>query len=281
MRASRRSRLVGTKPVLIAAVLAVAGAASGSASAALITVTGGFTAFHSDLVFGNASGSGISSTLNGDPLCPNGGCNVNGPADVKFASPVDRVAFQNGDFLGTLNAENAVSFTPGPEVDVAAAGDRFLLGTLTYENGVWSSSLLGTTFDVVLTTHSSNPPFDGQIFSDTLQLAITPNSTTNTPGQNADSVYFLNNVIIGSLSAFELNNYPLSPPADPSTQTNIVSAELWGFMGSLHLDSFRNVTGGGFLQTPTQVPEPESWSLFAAGLAALAFLQRRRRAAAA
>ena len=266
--------------------LAILGAATlvatpGPSFAALITVSGGFTAFHTDFVFSNTSS--FTQTLNGAQLCADAGCDVNGPANVAFANPESRVAFQNGDFLG-LNAENAVSFTAAAGTDVFALGQPFLLGYISYENGIWSSTTLGTTFDFKLTTHAepSSPfdptaaLFDNQVLTDTFQLTITPNDFTfGTPDGNADFISSLGYPLIGDLKAYELQDSPLSGP-----NPNVVTAELWGYLGSLHLDSFRNAIGGGFIGSttpPAPVPEPMSLSLLLSGLGVLASTRLRRR----
>ena len=244
------------------------------AQSALVTVTGGFTNFSTDFVFG--SSSSLSQTLNGDPLCATAGCDSSGPAFVAFATPQSSVTFQNGDTFTGLNAKNVVRFTPAAPQVVNGTGPNnpFLLGTLTYENGIWSSNALGTVLGFTFTATSSDDPSTDHTVSDVVQLQITPNDfdpndgdPAASPLENADFIYFPSSLSAGSLRAYELQDSPV-----PGADANIVTADLYGYINSLHIVAILNPRGGGFVE-PAPVPLPPAAGLF---LAALGFLGGRR-----
>lgn len=266
-------------------MLAAAALAAWPAGAAMVSVSGGFTSFNSSAVFGFP---GFQWTeLNGQVICPDAGCNTGlGPANVSFAQPLAGVTFQN--FLqGTGDPLNNVSFTPASPQLVTATGaaNPFLLGTLSFTNGIASN----TSFGFTLTTHTAGgspdcltvpgvDAFDCQTLVDTLFMQVTPNDfLTKTPMQNADFVYFSGAPLIGSARAYELSDTP--------TGTNTVSVDVWGYINSLHLSAFTKPSGGFFDPgiaidpTPTNMPEPATLALLSAALCTVG-LARRRGAAA-
>lgn len=246
---------------------------AGNAAASPVTVTGGFTSF--DGLVGGTD-SGITQTINGQPLCATGGCNLTANASVVFA-PIGTVGFQNQS-AGVPNPTNIISFTPATPQDVLGTGaaNTFLLGSLFYQNGIWTGD---ASFGFTLTTQSTDPLLNNQTFTDILNYTLTPNDfVNNTPAQNADFISFSGNPVLGSGRAYELNDAP--PGFD-----NTIRFDVVGHIDTLHLDFFANPVGGfldpgvGLQPTPpANLPEPSTLLLLGSGLAGL-FAWRRKRAA--
>jgi hypothetical protein len=120
--------------------------------------------------------------------------------------------------------------------------------------------------------------FDGQVLTDSLFMRVTDNNfTSGTPSQNADFVYFISTPIIGSARAYELQD---APPLHSNTE----AVELIGYIDSLHLSAFVQVSGGfvdpGIDLAPTpSIPEPTMAVMLALGLFALGFARRRTKGA--
>lgn len=240
--------------------------------AAMISVTGGFTNFSTGFVFETTSGGTIAQKLNGQPLCATAGCDVSGPASVTFASPVSRVEFFNQLFGDpSPNPSNVVEFNAAAPQPVNAIGDTFLIGTLTFANGIWSNAM--ATFDITLATVSNDPAFNGHVLNDQLFMQVTPNNFVNgTPFANSDFVYFTGHPLLGSVRAFELR--------DNQPGGNTVTVDVFAQIGSLIPVEFSNATGGGFIDPgisiPPTVPLPAAGWLMLTGLAGLARRISRR-----
>jgi hypothetical protein len=121
----------------------------------------------------------------------------------------------------------------------------FLLGTFTIANGVWSGD---ADFGFSLTTSSTTPgsSLDNQTFTGFLHMVLTPNPTSNTPQQNADT-YTLLNATGDTLNLNQMQVYEL---ADSPTGSNMGTADLYGQIGSLDLTALSNPEGGLFLGPP-------------------------------
>jgi hypothetical protein len=249
-------------------VFLITSLAAATACAVPVSITGGFTSFSSSGVFGTTGGT--SSTLNGNPLCPDAGCDTFGPANVTFGTPQSSVTFQV--FTPAANPLNEVRFTPAAPQEVNGTGpaNAFFLGTLLFTNGIWSA--LDASFGFTLTSHSSSAVFDNQTLVETLFMQVTSNDFTNkTPAQNADFVYALGTPAAGSLRAYELTDTP--------TGTNTATARVFGYFASLHLLGLTDPTGGfvdpGIALEPTvSVAEPGIVALLSLGLCALGFFRR-------
>lgn len=193
--------------------------------------------------------------------------------EVSFQRTTDYAAASNLRFDGVVRPANV------------APGERFLLGYLTYTNGL---HFIGTLNAGISIQTYGPPPVPGsftQTYSDRVFLDITENS--GTAEQNADVIWFRDRPDLGSLRVYE---------------GQAAAIELWGFFGSLHLDSFGAVVsnpGSGYYyqgigEVPDDfvpsatgngtfipaapyvpVPEPTLWQLGA--LACATLMWRRRR----
>jgi hypothetical protein len=256
--------------------LVIAGVASllmaEAAHAVPVSIIGGFTSFDGT-VFG--SETSFIQRVNGTTMCPTSGCAEVGDAHLDFATPQQTVVMEQEDAFGIETyARNRVLFIPAAAQEVSGTGlaNRFLLGTLAFENGIWSD---GPRLGFTLTTQSSDPLYNGHTYTDFVQMVVTPNSFgTGSPEANADFIHFVSSPQAGSLRAFELQDSPGSG--------NFVTAQLFGYIGSLHLSVMADATGGGFIDpgvglapTPSSVPEPSTAVLF--GMAGIGLLLARRR----
>jgi PEP-CTERM motif len=237
------------------------------ADASPVSVFGGFTSFT-----GEVGGGQFVTTINGAVICPTAGCSTTtGPAFVDFgvSTPQSSVDFSATQF-GTPLTPNALSFTPAAAQD-ATPGEEFLLGTMSYTNGVWFSD---PSFNFRLQSVSSDPNLNGFVFGDTLKVFITPNSPTHTAEQNADFVWFGGHSYLGSGRAFEFGD-------DPSGNT--LTFDVYGKIGSLDVTRFANPSGGGFLDPSVSlepsvgVSEPATLTLLSLALAGLGLRRRLSR----
>lgn len=268
-------------PIIAAGAVTLAAA---PAAAAEISITGGFTNFYTTFAYGldaNLPGT-IFSYVNGQQLCPMNltgnpanDCRVDGEAYQDFATPVPSVSFKMV-VDGNTWTENVVSFTPAVNQVVNGFGptNKFLMGTLAFTNGVWSSDRVNLSFN--LTATSPDPAYSGYDFevSDVLVMKATANSPANTPAQNADYLYVAGLPQLGSVRAYEL--------ADSPSGSNTVIVDVYGYLDSLHLGDFRNARGGGFIdasveaQPVSQVPVPAAGWLVATAAGLVAPWMRRR-----
>ncbi len=264
----------------ILGLLAVLSAAP--ASAIVVTPVGNFTDFYTDNVYDTTGDDLVVNRVNGQQLCAFGpaqgsqttyDCSRDGPAGMELSPDTTRVEWQVLPIYFPAWDRNVVSFQAAGPQDVTL-GQKFLFGTLTFENGTWSSLYTELSYDLTFTT--GDPVLDALYdfeYSGKLIVQGTPNLSTNTPEQNADFIYLAADPQLGSLRAYELFDSP--------TGSNVVSVELWGYLGSVHLVSFENVRGAGFVDEgislePTPVPEPGTFALLGLGLAGLGMSRRRK-----
>jgi hypothetical protein len=192
--------------------------------------------------------------------------------------------------------ENVISFAPRDFVDVAA-GQDFVLGTLSFKNGGWYGGGATAAFNTptqlgfTITTSSSS----GQAFNQTLSGFITmvvnspyPNDTTTLAGQQAEAdwVYFVGaggGSVAADMGSFRVYDDCCKPEGFTATGSVDVVARF----GSLDLVSFANPQGGfvngslGALPPSLLVPEPGTWATLLAGLGLTAAVVRARRQSSA
>jgi hypothetical protein len=254
-----------------------------------VSVTGGFTSFQG-VVLGSANGT--QSFINGATVCPDAGCGAPaGIANVAFPTPQQTVDFYNLQYIGgPPNTPNELQFTPAPPQTVHVAGPvtQYLLGTMTFENGIWSGN---ADFGFQLTTHSDVAALDGQTNGIIIRMRLTPNDFVNqTPDQNADFLELINPTT-GQPTDNWLTGNPLltlrvDEIQDSPTGSNIGSANLYGVIDDLFFTDFANPTGGAFLSSShtlspdstSPVPEPSDVVLLCGALAGMAICVRRRNA---
>jgi hypothetical protein len=234
---------------IFAPTVVVCLALSAASAQESVSVSGGFTSFEGQILGNN------TAYINGAPYCPDAGCNVafglatfgvvNFPPGP-FSTPQLSLDFFNkqGSFE---DIHNLVQFIPAPAQPVSGTGVPFLLGRFTIANGVWSGD---ADFGFSLTTSSTTPgsPLDNQTFTGFLHMALTPNSTSNTPQQNAD-IYTLLNATANTLNLQMMQVYELADSPDPINK-NMGTADLYGQIGSLDLTALSNPQGGLFLGLP-------------------------------
>ena len=249
----------------------IAFALPGIAGAAPVSVTMSFDSFSgtvgSSFQFVTYFDSGSGAMI----LCPDTGCQT-GVGTTKFQlGGGSQVEFWSSEF-GVDATHNVISFASSG-VNDAVLGQEFLLGKLTYTNGIWFAD---PEFGVTFSSTSSDVAFDKKSWTDTIHLSITPNLTTNTPDQNADFIYLTGLPKLGSVRVYELGE---------SKEGNSVTVDLYGRISSLDLTRFANATGGGFLDSsieleptpPASVPAPATFVLVSIGLAGLGLLRRLSR----
>jgi len=267
------STSIGIGSALLSLLLA------GAAPAATVQVVANIQSF-SGVVGSDAQFSTFFDQHDGrGPLaiCPDGGCGTGiGVATIDSTTPEDPalgkfdlgtadLEFWNTNF-GQSATHNRIRFTAAPAANVAL-GQDFLMGTLSFTNGTWFTD---PDFELVFVSSSSDAAFDGFVWTGALHLSITPNSTANTPVQNADFLWFTNSTTLGSVRAYEISDSP--------TGDNTVIVDIYGHINSLDLTRFDNATGGGFLDPSVGLlPEPSALVLLGGGALALMWRRHRRR----
>jgi len=176
---------------------------------------------------------------------------------------------------------NVVAFTPASS-QVVTTNTPFIIGTLSFTNGAWFGGVDNLPFSLsfTVTTHSSTPALDNQVWKDSFvaETNVGSGSCSDPAVQatNADFVYVSSTPLMGSLRVFE----PFCAPTSDPTQEG--SADIKAVFDGLEPLQFVNVQGDGFLSSsvtpgplPSDVPEPATWALLTVGFLALAFVNRR------
>lgn len=265
---------------------AIAAGMIGTAQGATVTVDGMFTTFASDIFDPSVRTSfanRIQLTSSGVVTGNNGG-----PSPINFYQS-NQVSLNTTNFTFTYDPNlgllpNSFEFIPAGTQSNIQLDQQFLLGTLRITNGQWyPHAYIGITLETI----SAVPAFNGHTFTDTIVYnSVTgPPPPLRTPVNEADSFYFLDNVILGSGRVYDLIALPLTTPPT----TNVGAFGLWGHIGSLHLDRIEPLSGGFttssigtgvidpvFPQSTTPVPEPSTLLLLGSGLLAGAGVLRNK-----
>jgi hypothetical protein len=192
--------------------------------------------------------------------------------------------------------ENLISFTARPFTNVAK-GQDFVLGTLTFKNGIWfGNDDPGVDRKTYLefrirTTSPNGPAFNQSIFGNiVMKVHAIDRSLCNTQAgreAEADWVYIsgVTSNVLQPPSAFRVYDSYCLPPG----YTNVGSVDLVGQFNSLDIVGFTNPQGGFLTSStvalptpqapppPVTTPEPATWALLGGGLAALEVCRRRPR----
>lgn len=254
---------VSRKAALAIALIAAMSITAAQVHASPVTLSGGFLDFTSPF----ADPPGIQSFVNGTEItAPNP---FPATTTVSFGTPIETVDFVNqqgfcgpsynpGCFIPPV--PNQIKFTINSAPIDVVVGQEFLLGTLSFTNGIWSGN---ADLSFQLTTTSPDLILDGQIFADTVHMNLT--ATGATPAARADTVSFVGHPEIGPMSVYEL--------ADGN---NIGTVDLYGKIDGLEPTRFANPTGGAFLPA-SPVDEPGTVAILALGMAVLGIMGRRKR----
>ena len=250
------------------------------AVASQITVTGGFTAFTgrsggADATFSSTAPfcDAFFQGIVAGQLVQTDGCEnsiVHGPASLLFPSTLDFFEFQSKQ-LGSDDPTNALSFVPAPPQEVPDINAEFILGKLSFTNGVWFGSGKVNFFHLEIVATSPDFAFGAHTLSDDFVLDIrVDNSAGASPEANADCFSFSQFAAIGALCAYETG---------VPGKSNETTVTLWGKRGSLIPTQFTDPVGGFILPgTPQQaVAEPMSLVLLGTGLAAMVMRRRRKQ----
>lgn len=232
------------------------------AQAAMVTVTGEFSAFTADNAGSEATVTALGAFT---PVTTS----VQTGVATSLPAGTSKIDFKFSPNSGFIT--NSFEFTPGDAADVNR-GDIFRLGSFTFTNGTW--------FDAIhlafsLTTHSADSALNNQVFTGTMNLVVNPN-VADDPFLSADYFFIVERPDLGSVRVFERLIQPLENPGFTGT------AEFYGRIGSLIPTSFANPSGGAFISPSTQtdpavVPEPGTLCLLAGGAAFVALPRRSKK----
>jgi hypothetical protein len=239
---------------------------------------------------GPAGGCGTGGQCPTDPLanwtqlCPDAGCAASPGIATNF--PLDDPNDQTGtvvDFAALFNYPGNQLIWDPAGLETADVNGEFKLGTLTFTNGLWTGDAdFGLNIDVHDSTNDKDYDFSGYV-----HMGLTPNSSLNTPAENADYIYLTDashNPLEDPLTLDPIGSFRVYELTDSPTGTNSGTVDLYGTVDGLDPTRFENPTGAGFLNpsvtnslAPVAVPEPASAASFGAGLLFLAIACALRR----
>jgi hypothetical protein len=263
--------------------------ALGGAQAVPVSVTADFTSFQMGSFSSQQAAADLGLVVNGSDVVFDPAFAFFNPFSVIQATSGSQVIFEYR--VPAARGPNTIKFTAAAPQNVAGRGpgNRFLMGSFSFTNGAFYPLAY---INFMFTTHSSDAAFDGIQLAGRVRLDV--NETTKdflNPAlrdqaalEEADFFTLQSNAgltfaSLGSVRVFEYNRCPTADPTAPNCNTGTV--DVYGYINSLHFDSFANATGGAFLDpsvtgvVTSPVPEPGTAALMFAGL--VAGLARVRR----
>ncbi len=274
---------LGSTAIHVTSALALALGMVTATQASPVTVTGRFTSFSTwmfDPSVRQSLVNGSALTSSGTVVGSNGAIHYYESNTLNFAVPTTSLDFSYGQagFDPPFPLVNGFGFAGGG-ADVVA-GQNFALGTFSFTNGQWYPQ---ADVGFLLTTQSADPALNGHTFSGLLHLVST-SPDDGIPADEADYFYItdVNGLPIAGANSARVYEEFIQPSDNPG---NTGSFALMGHIDSLVPTDFVSLGGGGFtnasLQPVLAVPEPDVYAMLLAGLAAVHFLARRRKARSA
>lgn len=216
----------------------------------------------------NAAAVDVSGTTSGTWVNPVPAVGITstglGTANVTFGSPADEVGPNAFAFSGT-------AFSSPTEV-------AFKVGSMRYYNGTTAAGSNPGTFDLALTLSFADAAIGNVASNFTFQLESTTNGGED-PDADADFVTLP--------SPFSATTFTIGSTSYTVKFTGFQNVMGDGFLTSdasvLHVREGSFATADLFASVTTKVaaiPEPQTYALMGMGLAAMAWVARRRKHAA-
>lgn len=209
-----------------------------------------------DPVSGSTSGSWVNPNPTGGNIVTTG---------------VGTSTFGWGDGSVATTGANSLSFAGGPFASVTET--PFKVGTINYFNGTTAIGSTPGTVDFALTLNFGTPALGAVVSNYTFGLVTTPNGFD--PDTDADFVFLP--------SAFSTTSFVIGATTYNVKLTGFANVVGDGFLTSdafqLHVREGLSASADLYAEVTTQtaaVPEPQTYALMLAGLAAIGIVVRRR-----